>query len=250
MKGLFITATNTDVGKTVITGAIAAAIKARGIDSGVMKPLASGGVVSSDGKLQSEDANFLIQAAGITKDKQHLVNSICLKPALTPAVAALQNGVAIDMNQVIAQCHLASRHYELILVEGVGGIAAPLWKDYLVADMIKELALPALIVTKPTMGTINSTILTAAYAKQCGINVVGVIINGWNEERVGVLERSNLSYIERLTNLPILGKFPFVPSISVVDRKTEGLAFLAEQHLDINHLLKVMEGCEATNEHK
>jgi len=242
MKGLFITATDTEVGKTVITGAIAAALKARGINVGVVKPLASGGVADVNGELVAEDATFLMKAAGIGEDKRALVNAVCLQPALTPAVAAVQSGITIDMPEVIATCRYSGNQFDKVLVEGVGGITAPLWEEYLVADMIQELALPVVIVARPNLGTINHTVLTVEYARQRGITLAGIIINKWDEAGAGILERSNIEYIGRLTKLPLLGKFPAAKSVSVPEAQVGGLAELAEQHLAIDTLLSIMEG--------
>ncbi|MEG6584503.1 dethiobiotin synthase [Dendrosporobacter sp. 1207_IL3150] len=241
MQGIFITATDTEVGKTVITGAIAAALKARGLNIGVVKPLASGGFTDNNGQLVAEDATFLMKAAGINEDKRALVNTVCLQLALTPAVAAVQAGITIDMPEVISNCRLAGNEFDRVIIEGVGGITAPLWEDYLVADMIVELNLPAIIVARPNLGTINHTVLTAEYAKQRGIKVAGIIINKWDEQNAGVLEHSNIAYIERLTKLPILGKFPASETISVPDARVEGLAELAEKYIDIDRLIKAME---------
>nr|WP_092074514.1 dethiobiotin synthase [Dendrosporobacter quercicolus]NSL49096.1 dethiobiotin synthase [Dendrosporobacter quercicolus DSM 1736]SDM99770.1 dethiobiotin synthetase [Dendrosporobacter quercicolus] len=242
MQGLFITATDTDAGKTVITGAIAAALKARGINVGALKPLASGGTADDNGQLAAEDTNFLLKAAGLAEDQRTLVNFVCLQPALTPAVAARQDGVTIDMAAVISGCRYAGQHFDKTLVEGVGGMAAPLWEDYTVADLMAELGLPAIIVTRPYLGAINHTVLTAGYARQRGIEVAGIIINQWNEAQAGILEYSNIEYIERLTKLPVLGKFPLVPAISVAGARLEGLAELAERHLAVDRLLAAMEG--------
>lgn len=242
MAGLFITATDTEVGKTVITGAIAAALKNRGLNVGVMKPLASGGVKSAGGSLVAEDAAFLLKAAGLSHDKGKLANPVCLEPALTPAVAAKISGVAIHMDEIIAAYRELSRRHEVVLVEGVGGITAPLWEKYLVADLMAEIAQPALIVARPNLGTINHTVLTAAYAKQRRLPVAGVIINNWDEAAVGVLEQSNADYIEQLTGLPILGKFPYSNGINVSLVQTGDLAELAEQHLLMDEIARVAQG--------
>lgn len=242
MRGLFVTATDTEVGKTVITGALAAGLKARGWDVGVMKPLASGGVSNENGQLVSEDASFLMKAAGLGEEERQLVNPLCLAPALTPAVAAKVEGIAIDLSLVRESCRLLSQRHESVLVEGVGGIVAPLWEEYLVIDFMKELALPAVVVARPNLGTINHTVLTVDYARRHGVEVAGVIINGWEEEQAGILENSNIEYIQRLTGLPILGKFPFSKAISVSGNQTEGLAQLAETHLDMDRISQVMKG--------
>ena len=241
MSGLFITATDTEVGKTVITGAIGAALAARGLSVGVMKPIASGGVADRNGKLVSEDATFLMQAARILEKDRDLVNPLCLAPALTPAVAATLSGTTVHIPAIIQSYEALTKKYNPVIVEGVGGITAPLWEDYLVADFMVALALPAIIVTRPNMGTINHTLLTVEYARQRGIQVAGIIINGWNEEEVGVLEKSNAEYIARLTKVPILGKFPRSVGISVPEARTLELALLAEKYLEID---KIIGACQ------
>ena len=237
MSGLFITATDTEVGKTVITGAIGAALAARGLQVGVMKPIASGGVADRNGKLVSEDATFLMQAARILEKDRDLVNPLCLAPALTPAVAATLSGTTVHIPAILQSYEALTKKYNPVIVEGVGGITAPLWEEYLVADFMVALALPAIIVTRPNMGTINHTLLTVEYAWQRGIQVAGIIINGWNEEEVGVLERSNADYIARLTKVPILGKFPRSVGISVPEARTLELALLAEKYLEIDKII-------------
>lgn len=191
MAGLFITATDTEVGKTVISGAIAAALAGRGINVGVMKPVASGGVVDSEGKLVAEDATFLMRAAGIRESERKLVNPLCLAPALTPAVAAVASGVRVDIQSFITSYHRLTEIHDPVVVEGVGGMIAPLWQDYLVADFLAELALPAIVVARPNLGTINHTVLTVEYARSRGLHIAGIILNGWNQDEVGILETSN-----------------------------------------------------------
>ena len=242
MSGLFITATDTDVGKTVITGAIAAALKARGLNVGVMKPMASGAVADSAGKLVAEDATFLMRAAGIGESERDLVNPLCLAPALTPAVAAVVSGIEIDMSAIFKAYEMLVDRYDPMLVEGVGGITAPLWQDYLLADFMEELALPAIVVTRPNLGTINHTVLTVEYARRRGLQVVGIIINGWNESEVGILERSNEEYMSRLTGVPILGKFPYSAAISKGDIQSSELAQLAEEYLQMDEIVKIVKG--------
>lgn len=246
MRGLFVTGTDTDVGKTIITGAIAAAMKSRGIHVGVFKPLASGAVVNAQGKLISEDASFLMKAAGIAESFRSQVNAVCLKPSLTPAVAASESGITIDVERIIADVKKYAKKYEIVLIEGVGGITAPLWKDFLLADMMKAFDLPSVIVSHPRLGAINHTVLTYTYAKQKNIKVNGVILNRWQTESAGVLEERNIDYIEKMTGLPVIGRFPLANKIDVRVNCTEGLAELAEKSIDINKILTCIGG--KTNE--
>ncbi len=241
MAGLFITATDTEIGKTVITGAIAAALKGRGMDVGVMKPVASGGVANEAGKLAAEDATFLMQAVGIEERERELVNPLCLAPALTPAVAAMLSGVTVDIQTFITSYHKLQKIHDFLIVEGVGGIVAPLWQDYLVADLMTEFALPVIVVARPNLGTINHTVLTVEYGRSRGLPIAGIIMNGWNEAESGILEKSNEEYITRLTGLPILGKFPYTAGISVPEEKTIGLSQLAEEYLRMDEIVKLIK---------
>ena len=242
MRGLFITATDTDIGKTMITGAIAAAFKARGIHVGVFKPLASGAITNEEGNLVSEDASFLMKAAGMGEELRSEVNAVCLEPALTPAIAARESGITIDIEKVIAEVKQNAQKYDMVLIEGVGGITAPLWQDYLLADMMKAFALPAIIVSKPRLGAINHTVLTYEYAKQRGIALHGVILNRWEEDSAGVLEESNIAYIEAMTGLPIVGKFPLTKHIDVNKNCTYNLSEVAEKHIKIDQILEIIGG--------
>lgn len=240
MKGLFITATDTEIGKTMITGAIAAALKARGKNVGVFKPLASGGILTPEGRLLSEDASFLMQAAGIGEERRLEVNEVCLEPALTPAVAARVTSIQIDMEKIIENLLENAKQYDIVLVEGVGGITAPLWQDYLIVNLMQRLQLPALIVAKPGLGSINHIVLTYEYAKQHQVRLDGVIFNMWDAEHAGILEASNIEYIKQLTQLPILGRMPASKELSVIKNCTDNLAAIAEQNLLIEAILQII----------
>ncbi len=241
MKGLFITATGTDVGKTMITGAIAAACKGRGIHIGVFKPLASGAVRDKAGQLVSEDASFLMKAAGIGESERGIVNEICLEPALTPAVAAKASGVAINMEQVIENMLHNAQSYDAVLIEGVGGLTAPLWENYLVADLMERLCLPSLLVGDAGLGGINHIVLSEAYARSRQLGLYGIILNRWPAD-AGLLETSNVEYIRELTKLPILGKMPLSSELNVQELSQPNLALTAEKSLAMDEIIACMMG--------
>lgn len=243
MSGLFITATDTEIGKTVVTGAIAAALQRRGLPVGVMKPVASGGVrCAGTAGLVGEDATFLLAAAGLGETERPLVNPVCLAPALTPRIAAEQTGVTIDPAVFRDALARLQARFSPVLVEGVGGITAPIWQKYLVADMARDFALPLVVVARPVLGAINHTVLTVAYARVRGLHVAGVIFNGWDEQHAGVLERTNAALTSELAQVPIIGKFPHLPGVSVPQCKLDGLAEAAEEHIDLDYLLEICQG--------
>jgi dethiobiotin synthetase len=202
--------------------------------------------MNSANKLVAPDATFLMQAAGIGESQRHLVNPLCLAPALTPAVAATVSSVEVDIPGIFRAYHMLTTSYEPVLVEGVGGIAAPLWQEYLLVDLMLALALPVIVVTRPNLGTINHTVLTVDYARRRGLQVAGIIINGWNEQQVGILEQSNEQYITRLTGVPILGKFPYSATISVDKVQTATLATLAEEYLQMDEIVGIIKGGQSS----
>ena len=195
MNSFFITGTDTGVGKTVIAGALAAVLKKKGIDVGVMKPVATGGW---------DDARFLIRAAGV-KDNLFLVNPYCLGTPVVPAVAADIEGVKIDIRKIKNAYEELSKRHDILIVEGVGGLLVPIYKSYLVTDLINELKLPVIIVAKPGLGTINHTLLTIRQAKVSRINVLGVIISNFDDANAGIAEMTAPEVIERIGKIPVLG---------------------------------------------
>ncbi|MCE2395716.1 dethiobiotin synthase [Candidatus Poribacteria bacterium] len=205
--GIFITGTDTEIGKTVVAGGLAAALKAAGVNVGVMKPIASGGV-EHKGQIVSEDALFLKHAAQVD-DALDLVNPICLHHPLAPSVAAEIEGVSIDLRQVDeAFAQLRQRH-EFMVVEGVGGIAVPICEEMLVTDMAQRFRLPLLIVARPNLGTINHTVLTVEFARSHNLKICGIVLNASQAGSRGLAEDTNPKELARLTHLPILGTVPF-----------------------------------------
>lgn len=242
-KGIFITGTDTEVGKTVIAGGLAAALKAAGINVGVMKPIASGGVLSSHcrervkGRIISEDALFLKHAAQVN-DELDLINPICLCNPLAPSVAAEIEGVSIELEQIEDVFNQLSQNHDFMIVEGVGGIAAPIYDNLLVADMAQRFQLPLLIVARPNLGTINHTVLTVAFARSFNLHPCGVVLNGLRPESKGIAEETNPKEIARLTHLPIIGIVPFDERVQEKKPEPVLLKQLIGEHLDLTRLAK------------
>jgi len=229
-KGIFITGTDTEVGKTVIAGGLAAALKASGVDVGVMKPIASGGV-EYEGGFVSEDAIFLKDAAQVD-DALELINPICLRHPLAPSVAAGLEGVTIDLRHVDAAFDYLCRQHEFIIVEGVGGIAVPIQGDFLVVHLAQRFGLPLLIVARPDLGTINHTLLTVAFARSFNLELYGIVLNGLRHETAGLVEKTNPAEIARLTDVPILGVVPFDRRLQQKPPHSPFLAQLIKAHVE------------------
>ena len=233
--GIFITGTDTEIGKTVVAGGLAAAIKAAGVDVGVMKPIASGGV-EHKGRIVSEDAIFLKGAAQVD-DALDLINPICLRQPLAPSVAAEIEGVSIGLRQIDeAFAELCQKH-EFIVVEGVGGIAVPICEEMLVANLAERFQLPLLIVARPNLGTINHTVLTVEFARSYSLEICGIVLNASQEESKGLAEKTNPKELERLTNLPILGTVPFDERLQNSTPSPDFLSEFIGEHVDWKRLV-------------
>ncbi|MDP9175342.1 MAG: dethiobiotin synthase [Planctomycetota bacterium] len=202
IPGLFITGTDTGVGKTVIAAAIANHFKRRGMRVGVSKPIATGCVHRREG-LVSEDAEFLAHHA----DSSVALDVICpqrFAEPLAPAVAAERAGEEIDWPLIDRSIAEISSQCDVLIVEGVGGVLVPLDEQHLVLDMARWLSLPTIIVARPGLGTINHTLLTALALRGAGVPLAGIVINQYPAEMPGVAEETNPQVIEQWSSLPVL----------------------------------------------
>jgi dethiobiotin synthetase len=203
-RGIFITGTDTGVGKTIVAATLARLLRMNGVNVSVMKPVTSG-CREEDDQLVSDDAQLLCQAAGIacTDDSA----PYRLREALAPAEAARIDGIRIDFSIIKAAFERLMSGSDYVIVEGVGGLMVPLSGGLLVADLARELDLPLLVVARPELGTINHTLLTCFAARQMGLSVAGVIINGM-PEHPGLAERGAPHQIGSLCGAPVLGIWP------------------------------------------
>jgi dethiobiotin synthetase len=208
MKGIFITGTDTEVGKTVVAGAIAEFLKLKGIDVGVMKPIATGGIVKNK-KLISQDAVFLKNSAD-SKDSLDLINPICLKLPLAPYTAAKLEKKNINLNKVYPAFEELKKRHDFLVVEGIGGIFVPIKNNFYVIDLIKKFALPVIVVCDPGLGTINHTLMTIEHLKMEKIEILGFVVNYARPQKTGLAERTNPKIIEELAKIPLLGVFPHI----------------------------------------
>lgn len=204
-KGIFVTGTDTGVGKTAVAAAIARYLKGTGVAVGVLKPVTSGGV-EIDGTLVSEDAELLKSAADCASPAEDIAPYVLREP-IAPSEAARLDGVTVSYPRIReAFDRLAARH-DFLVVEGAGGLLVPLADDLLVADLAERLELPLLIVARPDLGTVNHTLMTCECARSRGIAILGIVING-QPEQPGAAEAYAPRLIERLSGIPVLGVLP------------------------------------------
>jgi len=211
--GVFVTGTDTGVGKTAVAGAIARVLADAGRNVGVMKPIASGCLLRC-GELISPDADFL-QTAAHTVDPIELVCPVRLRHPLAPTVAAALEHKKIDLARIRRAWAALKQRHECMIVEGIGGLLVSISARRTVADLARDLGLPVLIVARPALGTINHTLLTVEAARRRDLSLMGVIIDRYPRRGAGLAERTNPAELERVTGLPVLAILKDDPKVSV-----------------------------------
>lgn len=207
--GLFVTGTDTDVGKTMIACGIASVLRQQGVRVGVCKPVATGCERRREG-LVSDDAELLAHAA----DSQFPLSVICPQcyaEPLAPAVAAERAGQPIEWLAVERSLRTIAEGSDVTIVEGVGGTRVPIDVGVTVIDLAARLALPAVVVARATLGTISHTLLTIDSLRSAGLEVTGVVINRYRADSASAAEETNADAIARWGEVPILAIVPDEP---------------------------------------
>jgi dethiobiotin synthetase len=207
MRGLFVTGTGTEVGKTVVAAAIARTAHAAGARVAVFKPAVSG---LDDHPLRPEvwasapelpDHALLRLAAG-SRQGDEQVAPYRYGPGVSPHLAAELAGERIDPDHLRGAALDSTEDADLLVCEGVGGFLVPLSTDYLVRDLARDLALPVVVVATPGLGTINHTLLTIEAVREAGLAVSAVVLTPWPADP-SPMERSNRETIERLGSVGV-----------------------------------------------
>ncbi|MFT5126954.1 MAG: dethiobiotin synthetase [Rhodothermales bacterium] len=215
MTGFFVTGTDTGVGKTFATTGIVAALRARGLSVGAWKPVQSGCLPDDP----QADSSELRNGAGLP-DESAEIASFSFPEPLTPALAAKLAGVELTLDAIAGACTLRHEH---LLVEGAGGVFAPLTDDSLMIDLMVRLELPVIIVARSGLGTINHSLLTINALRDRGLTIAGIVFNGHRDSppefanfadllrspHAANCELSNPLYVAQFGKVPILGRLPW-----------------------------------------
>lgn len=198
-KGVFITGTDTGVGKTRIACLLAEQLKQKGISVGVMKPICTG---------DRRDAVLLKKSAGVN-DPIDDINPIYLEKPLAPLVAAKLQNKKINFHEVKTAYKKLLKKYRFLIVEGAGGLLVPVTRNIFIADIAKMFGLPLLIVSRPGLGAINHTLLTVNCARRYGLDIIGFGLNCAERGKKGLAEKTNPSVISRIGRIKYLGTIPY-----------------------------------------
>ncbi|MBI1858105.1 MAG: dethiobiotin synthase, partial [Candidatus Melainabacteria bacterium] len=227
LSTIFITGTDTGVGKSIFSAYLALQLKAEGKQVAISKPIQTG---------NPKDTDYLTE---LTANKIPIFNTYSFELPAAPSVSAQHENRTVDIKKIIFDIKKLEEEFDVVIVEGIGGIAVPLRDQgpgtrdqelypkfsgsivhspmssiqYLVADLIKDLNYPIVVVCRPSLGTINHSVLTIEFAKQKGLNVLGFIISGFNKNSSDKAELTAPDEIEKITNCQCLVKIPYLTNI-------------------------------------
>jgi len=213
-KGLFITATDTGAGKTLVSGAIAKLVSQQEKRVGVFKPIATG-CRKAGQKLISEDAEFLCQCAN-TDLALDIINPIQFKIPASPFACEKAEKKKVNLKKIFNTYKQICRKCDFVVVEGIGGVKVPLTGNYDVLDLAETMKLPVVIVARAKLGTINHTLLTIEAVRQKGLLLAGIIINGYDEKTIDYAEKTNAELIKKLGKVKILAVVPYDKKVNMV----------------------------------
>ena len=245
--GIFVTGTDTGVGKTLVSCALLRALHDRGHRIGVYKPSETGCPEGEGGELYGEDCRRLLAAAATEQPEASVSTALYPIPA-APLVSAEAAGETIDPQALLRDYESVASSYDAAWAEGAGGLLVPIARDYLFSDFaasLGERGVPTLVVVGSKLGCINHALLTLSELKRRGIPILGYVMNGVQSEAEGEAEApyavaSNRATLARFTDVPDLGMLPHVASEGRDD--FAALAKLAEAELAVDSVEKALLG--------
>lgn len=216
----FITGTGTDVGKTVVTQCLGMMLQEKGVNVGALKPVQCAG----------DDAARIKRTLKLKQPLED-INPYFAPEPLSPHIAFSRMKKVIRPTKIRAAYENLKKSYDTVLIEGAGGLLVPITKDYLIADLARELDVPIIIVALPGLGAINHTLLTIQCARQYGLRIAGVVFNQAQHEKRGVAHETNPEAIKRLGDVPIIGDLPYLSS-----KRPERLLAECRDHINLKLL--------------
>lgn len=219
MRGIFVTGTDTGVGKTTVAAGLLRWIRTKGIDTVPMKPVQTGCEPAMTGEtggdpessLRVPDLELMLAAADLAAgpDEMALMCPFRYQPACSPHLAGRMEGHFPSIDAIEESARRLLVHHEALVVEGAGGVLVPLDEQSTMRDLMRRLALPVVIVARPDLGTINHTLLTIEALRSAGLRIVGVVYNDLSEggaREDDWIRDDNPGIITRLSGVPSLGR--------------------------------------------
>lgn len=234
VKGLFITGTDTGVGKTVVAGGIANVLHQQGHNVGVFKPVASGCTNQYEG-LVNEDANFL-RACSHCDFGLSVISPVGYVTPAAPVVCEEHENRMVDFSTIAEAYRKICVKSDIMIVEGIGGVRVPISFGVDVIGLMKQFDMPVVIVTRPDLGTINHTLLTIDAVRNAGLDLAGIVISGYDAANSGLAEETLPGILEEWGQVPVLSIVPYDEETDIENNRLGELITEALDDCDWAHL--------------
>lgn len=233
-RGVFITGTDTDVGKTVAAAAVLAALREAGLDAVPMKPVQTGGV-QRDGRWTSPDLDFCLRTCdlSVADDEYQSMTPYIFEPACSPHLAVAKSGRSISLGRITDAFGDLTAAHDCVVAEGAGGVLVPIDGQKTMLDLMAHLALPVILVSRPALGTLNHSLLSLRELRRAGLEVAGVVFCESRPTAWGDIENDNWHTIEHLGQVNILGRIPFLDGLREGQVPPEAFRRDATKHLQL-----------------
>jgi len=214
MNSYFITGTDTDVGKTIVTTWLMLQARQKGFDAVPMKPVQTG-CVEQEGKLIAPDLAFTLSAAQleVSEEEQQRMCPYRFKPACSPHLAAQMEDIQIEPKIIMQHLHKLQQKHDLVLVEGAGGIFVPIYKQFMMLNLMQKMNIPVILAARAGLGTINHSLLSIQALRFAGLDIAGIVFIQTTPTNKLDIQEDNVITIEKLGSIPILGQIPYIPAL-------------------------------------
>jgi len=228
MNGLFITGTDTDIGKTALSALLLAELRRRKINAAPMKPAQTGCCVATTGIRQEAlgnsapsclsvpDLDYSLSMAAMEVDaaSYKTMSPYTFEPACSPHLAAEMAGTEIDIAEMVIAARTLTSDYDFVIAEGAGGIMVPLNPRETMLDLMQALKFPILLAARPGLGTINHTLLSIRALRSDGLDIAGIVFIATQDDKPGIIEEDNITTIKHFSKVPVLGTIPFCSQLA------------------------------------
>jgi len=233
MTGFFVTGTDTEVGKTLVSGALILKLREQGKQAIGFKPVVAGTYQSANGELLNEDLETLRIASGLAPGQMNL-SSYVLDMPVAPHLAAARKGIVLQLDIIMQSLLETQKHSDYLVIEGAGGLLIPLNDHENLGDLVQQISLPVILVVGMKLGCINHALLTQEAIKARGLKIAGWVANSLANEMP--LLQENVATLQTKINAPFLGLIPSLPKALQKSHNSpysiEALSFAA-QHMQI-----------------
>ena len=235
MKGLFVTGTDTGVGKTILSALLLAELRRRDINAAPIKPVQTG----CEGNVPDLDYALSMAGMKVCDEDYRNMAPYTFEPACSPHLAAEMAGAEIEIAEMVIAARTLASSYDFIMAEGAGGVMVPITRNEMMLDLMQAFKFPVILAARPGLGTINHTLLSVRALRSDGLDIAGIVFLAGTRDAPGFIEEDNAVTVEQFAKVPVLGTIPYcsplggkapdysdlpIPVVAAVEKITNQLA--------------------------